>query len=152
MARTTALRRVETTCQQQQAWAVGAMIATLHSSMATQPQSQEHLAVRAALARRHSGERLRVGGGEIGDDVVATRAADKLKFTLGMDFKAAKVRVTEYIRRDIGTIAVRGIASMLLLRRRYAATHQASVAGHSAESGGTSDATSVIASSAQLSA
>ena len=70
---------------------------------------------------------------------VAARAADKLKFTLGMDFKAAKARVTEYIRRDIGTIAVRGIASMLLLRRRYAATHQASVAGHSAESGGTSD-------------
>jgi len=63
---------------------------------------------------------------------------DKLKFTLSMDFKAAKARVTEYIRRDIGTIAVRGIASMLLLRRRYAATHQASVAGHSAESGGTS--------------
>ena len=62
---------------------------------------------------------------------VATRAADKLKFTLGMDFKAAKARVTEYIRRDIGTIAVRGIASMLLLRRRYAGTHQASVAGHS---------------------
>mmetsp|Transcript_23302 Transcript_23302/g.63169 ORF Transcript_23302/g.63169 Transcript_23302/m.63169 type:complete len:118 (-) Transcript_23302:162-515(-) len=47
---------------------------------------------------------------------VAKRASDKLnEFTPSMDFiKAAESRVTEYIRHDIGMIAVRGIASMLL--------------------------------------
>ena len=71
---------------------------------------------------------------------IASQAADKLQFSLGMEFKAAKARITEYMRRDISTVAVRGIASMILHRRCYAATHHSRAAGHLAETSETSDA------------
>jgi len=49
---------------------------------------------------------------------IAAASADKMQNELGMEYHPAKARVTEYLYRDLGVIAARGVARMILDRRQ----------------------------------
>ena len=54
----------------------------------------------------------------------------KMQDELGMQYKAAKARVTEYLYRDLGVVVARGMARMILERRRFAGPIRAHIAAH----------------------
>jgi len=61
---------------------------------------------------------------------IAAAAAAKMQDELGMQYKAAKARVTEYLYRDLGVVVARGMARMILERRRFAGPIRAHIAAH----------------------
>ena len=61
---------------------------------------------------------------------IAAAAAIKLQDELGMEYSAAKGRVTEYLYCNLGVVAARGMARMILERRRFASPIQGHIAAH----------------------
>jgi hypothetical protein len=51
---------------------------------------------------------------------IAEVTAAKMKDELGMEYKPAKARVTEYLYRDLGVVVARGMARMILDGRQFA--------------------------------
>jgi hypothetical protein len=51
---------------------------------------------------------------------IAEVTAAKMKDELGMEYRPAKARVTEYLYRDLGTVIARGMARMILDGRQFA--------------------------------
>ena len=66
---------------------------------------------------------------------IAAAAAVKMQDELGMEYSAAKGRVTEYLYRDLGVVAARGMARMILERRRFAGPIQGHIAAHFGQAG-----------------
>jgi hypothetical protein len=50
---------------------------------------------------------------------IAATAAEKMQHELGMAYVPAKARMSEYLYRDLGVIAARGVARVILERRQY---------------------------------
>ena len=50
---------------------------------------------------------------------IAAATAEKMQHELGMAYEPAKARMAEYLYRDLGVIAARGIARMILDRRQF---------------------------------